>query len=165
LQECAHFEGDLPRVILAKVTGLHAFLSQFGHEIGGGRAAGFEVTRILARAFALAEEHELEEPWVLQGMVEIDVENLRQAFFYIAGEARRRELDRQFVEALVCQGVQERRAVRVVPIDRHRRDANGIGDLTHGDGIGTFLVQETACGDGDLLGGGTRWHVYSVYHT
>ena len=86
--------------------------------------------------------------------------------FSISPERRaRRELGRQFVEALVCQGVQESRAIRVVPIDRHRRDAHGICDLTHGDGIGTFLVQETAGGGGDLLGGGTRWHVYSVYQT
>src|ERR1700743_345189 len=61
LQEAAHLKADLPRVVLAKVAGLHAFLNQLGHDIGGGRAAGFEVARILARAFALAKEHELQE--------------------------------------------------------------------------------------------------------
>src|SRR5208283_464747 len=82
-----HFEDDLPHVILAEITAFHPFPYRLGHQIGGGGTACLEVLWIAASAFARLEEHEFEEPWILEGVLQVDLPHLREPLLNAAGEA------------------------------------------------------------------------------
>src|SRR5260370_17165810 len=72
----AHLKDDLPDIVLAEVSAGHGFSYCFGHEVGGGRAAGLEITRKAARALTRLEEHEFEEARIFKPVIHINLQHL-----------------------------------------------------------------------------------------
>src|SRR5208282_859091 len=136
----AHLKDDFPRVIFDEIAALHAFPYDLCHQVRAGGAAGFEVPRVAASAFARLEEHKLEESWVLKCVVEVNFHHSCEPLLNVAGEALARQTSSQLLETLVRQSVQETRAVRVVAIDRHGSDAHVSGYPAHCHGVRSLFV-------------------------
>ena len=66
---------------------------------------------------------------------------------------------RPFAQRIQHQGVDQRLLVFVVAVDRHRGDADLLGDVAHRKPIRTVPVESRPRGGQDLL---FRIHVYSV---
>ena len=133
-------EDDFPRVVLAIMAALHAFPYRIDHQVRGRGAAGFEIPRIAAGAFARLEKHELEQPWTVESVVKIGLAHLGKTLLDVAGKAHSRQPRGQFLEALVGHCVQQTRMVREVAIDCHRGDSHGVGHFTHGHRFGPLLI-------------------------
>src|ERR1700733_5455334 len=82
-----HLEGHLPHIIFTEMAALYSFSYRIRHQVGGWGAAGLEVLRKAASAFARLEEHEFEEWWILKGVIQIDLRHLREPLLKFAGEA------------------------------------------------------------------------------
>jgi len=161
--ESAHLEGDLPRIVVTEMTALHAFPYYVQDQVGGGGATGLEVSWVAAGPFARLKEHEFEEPRVPESVIEINIPHLHEPLLNLARETLAREPGSKFRKTIVRQGIEEVRSVPVVAIDRHGSDTRGPGYPAHGHGLGPFLVQQAAAGNGYSSSGGACAHVYTVY--
>src|SRR5262249_34396502 len=77
LDQCSRFEDDLPNIVLAQVARLHRARDHIGGHVSRRRPPRPEIVRILPRALALREKHQLEQSRVVEGMVEKDIEYLQ----------------------------------------------------------------------------------------
>src|SRR5438105_3768766 len=77
LHQRARLENDLPDIIPADGSCLDAARNHIGRHVRRRRPPHPEVFWVLARPLALAEKHQLEQAWVLQGVVQKDVEYFR----------------------------------------------------------------------------------------
>src|SRR5437667_12682091 len=82
--ESAHFEGDLPRIVVTEITALHAFPYYVQDQVGGGGATGLEVSWVAAGPFARLEEPEFEAPRGPEGGIQLDMPHLRAALLLVA---------------------------------------------------------------------------------
>ena len=73
------------------ITAMAIYRHYLNHQISGGRTAGLEVPWVAASAFSRLEEHELEEPRVLESMLHIDLRHLGEPCFDRSGKTFARQ--------------------------------------------------------------------------
>src|ERR1700716_1205161 len=76
LHERAGLEDALPHIILAELASLHRPRNHIGRHIRRRRPPHPEIFRILPRTLAFRKKHQFEQPWIVEGMVEKDIEYL-----------------------------------------------------------------------------------------
>ena len=101
----AHLEDDLPRVALAEITAVHTTLHHFHQQVGGWGTASLEVPWIAAGPLARFEKHELEEPWVLKGVLQVYLHHFREPGCDAAGDLFHGQESSQLRETFIRQGV------------------------------------------------------------
>ena len=92
-------------------------------------------------AFARLEEHELEKPRVVEGVLQVDLRHPRELLLNAVGGALAGQTSSQLRETGVRQSVQQTCPVGVMAIDRHGRDAYGLGHPAHGHRFRPLLIQ------------------------
>ena len=163
LYQGAGLEGNFPHIDVQEDTGADAFGHQLSKLVGRRRFARGKIAREFPGAGAIAEKHQLEQAWLFQRKVEVDIENLAHAGIEVTFQARGGEARGQLGESIIGEGVQQAVSVGVMPVHSHGSDTHSGSDATHGDCVYAFGVQQLAGFGGNAGRGGFGSHVYSVY--
>src|ERR1700733_14389812 len=77
MHQRARLEDDFPYIIFSQVARVHGACDDIGGHIRCGRLPGPEILRVLACPCALSEKHQLEQPRMIEGVVEEHIEDLQ----------------------------------------------------------------------------------------
>ena len=131
-----------------------------GHyEVQRRRFSGRDVVGKAPRASGWKQERGFEAAWCFEGEIE-----KRVADGLETGE-RARGIDRGEPVAPIIEGgsgerVDQRLLVGIVPVERHRRQPDILGQAAHRQALDPVAVEAILCGGEDAV---FRDHVYDVY--